>query len=54
MALIYFCRYRPVLKLHLILDLKQPRLPGEGAGKSGKGGCSLSEAHSEGCDERLS
>lgn len=32
---------------------KQEHLPAESAGKSGKGGCSLSTAHVEGCDERV-
>lgn len=32
---------------------KRQRLPGESVGKSGQGGCSLSAAHVEGCDERV-
>lgn len=35
------------------MDGKAAELPGEAAGESGKGGCSLSAAHVEVCDERV-
>lgn len=35
------------------MDGKAADLPGESVEKSGKGGCSLSAAHVEGCDERV-